>query len=207
MSYEIERGKRVLSLKTADKRLADRGEILLFAHACASNNVSPRTYDWSVCAIDTFRVWSGNIMLPLSIWNAGYAADGGSIKPWGKGVSGLTYVKAWKDAVVKRRPVDGWKPLVSLYLSQEQVDQLNRCETAGPGIFAAYMNDDEAPIRHAAFKRLFSGVLHRGSVETYADTPEALLDAIYLRHGNKQFWAPYLSDHEGSPFMDALATA
>ena len=101
MSYTIERGSRVLSLKTADPRFSPGiyEETLIFLHATADNNVHPRTYDWNVLATGQFSGWGGEIQVPSKIWELGEAADGGSIQPYGKFVSGLSYVKSWKQAV------------------------------------------------------------------------------------------------------------
>ena len=131
MSYSIEKGKRVLTFKTDDARFNCNvfGEILLFVVACSDNNVYPRTYDWNVVATDHFSDWGKEIQLPARIWEAACGADGGSVKPYDRNISGIGYIKTWKQAVKERLPVftpEGktlWHPTVSIWAGTDDKQQ------------------------------------------------------------------------------------
>lgn len=201
MSYTIERHKRVLELKTDDKRFAPYlGNTILFVSSSSCNNVSPRHYNWSVMALDHCRDWDGNILVPDTIWRCGAAADGGGIKPWGKETSGLAYVKSWKLAVKNRTPIDGWKPHVTIW-----------CGTYGQEAqeLAKKVNDSDVwtghngPELHGAFKRLFPGNVSASSNSAYVQNHAQLLDAVYLYVNRKSLpFDFFLSDSEHSAFFN-----
>jgi hypothetical protein len=211
MSYTIERGKRVLALKTEDKRFDPcHGELILFVHASACNNVSPRTYDWNAIAHDHASEWGGNVIVPSTIWQCGADADGGSIKPWGKDVSGLAYVKAWKQAVKERRSIDGWMPKASIwvgdnYFANDEADaRADDVNAKGAALFGGKYPALYGQPLFEAFKRLFPGTLKPGLETAYVHTREELLDAVYLFiHRKKLPVSFYLGDHEDSAFLKA----
>ncbi len=202
MSYTIERGKRVLSLKTDDKRFSPTmGDALFFVASSSCNNVSPRHYDWSVLATGHHRDWQGNVLVPSAIWRAGEAADGGEIKPWGKETSGLSYVKAWKDAVKHATPVDGWTPRVSVWFNDHDPATVHASAELFGGKYARF-DKSYGEAMYAAFKRLFPTATRSGNQSEYADTPEKLLDALYLfMHRAELPFSIYLTDTEHSAFF------
>ena len=197
MSHTIENGKRVIAVKTTgdDRWPAYIDEVNLYAMSGACNNVSPRNFQWEVVAIDSSpSVWNGEVMVPQKIWSLGYAADGGSIKPYGKDVSGIGYVRAWKKATKERVPAlyeDAllWKPQIVLWLGPKSAQNI-----ATNGAAAFYPKDEEpnekywqeqAEKYHAAFTRLFKDFRpaqtdYGQRTSTVAYTREALLDAVYL---------------------------
>lgn len=207
MSYEIEHGKRVLSLKTQDKRL--RGvydETLVYVVAWASNNVHPRHFDWHVIAIDSFSQWNGEFMLPTKIWELGEAADGGSIKPWDKNVTGIGYVRSWKRAVAERTPIDGWTPHVTAYVhgyGEVAKQSLQKIRDGGVGCFGdGNTCDDWRWEAFDAYRRLFPSGLKHDSTTVDVSTEAQLLDAMYLYKSKSLLpFAFYIEDREHSAFM------
>lgn len=211
MSYTIERGKRVLELVTDDQRFNPcHGNTLVFAMAASCNNVSPRHYDWNVFATGHHRDWEGNILVPDEVWDLGRAADGGCIKPYGKDVSGLGYVKAWKAAVSKRISIVGWTPRVSIWVgggfgdeSKVQAQAINEQGAVLFGGDTKYLKDTYSVPLYEAFKRLFTRPLRgTGSEQEYVNTHEQLLDAVFLYQHRKQLpFSFYLTDSENAAFF------
>lgn len=119
MSYTIEKWKKVLSLR---ERIDREYETLLFIHHSASNNVHPRDWTTGLLDVGDYSVWSGQIMLPMRLWDMGQAADGGMIKPNDRDVPGLEYVQQWKEEVKKRQPLElrkNFKPIITLWCNQD----------------------------------------------------------------------------------------
>jgi len=207
MSYTIERGKRVLELTTDDKRFQPfLGTTLVYVMAASSNNVSPRHYDWEACAIAHHSEWGKEIQVPQKIWQMGYWADGGSIKPWDRQVTGLNYVKAWKQAVKERRPIDGWTPRVSIWVNPDHAKAIN---DTGKEAFAheSVAKDTQAEL-YDAFKRLFpepfviSDKRWAANLWACVTNHEQLLDAVFL-YDRKEYlpFGLHLVDREGCSFL------
>jgi hypothetical protein len=194
MSYSIEHGKRVLTITDPEHkrfgRYVDSGELLLFLMSSASNNVSPRRYDWRVFASDDFSDWGGEIQMPTRVWELGAAADGGGIQPYNKCVSGLSYLKAWKLAAAKRAPMIGpddsvlWAPDVAMNVGYAYDDASRKHWDERAAEFnakgAAEFGKHDAEQLHAAFKRLFPDPIERGYNPTFLRTAAAVRDAVYL---------------------------
>lgn len=196
MSYYIEQFKRVVTFPfTAPpgQNTWRNGECALFLTAGGSNNVHPRHNDWDVCALSfNPHAWAGEIQLPKVIWEMGYSADGGMIKPKGRDQSGLAYVKAWKQAVTNRvSMVRGdellWHPRISIWHWQDAspVRDDNHAYSAeeinqqGEAIFSPKYSHLR-PELHGAFRRLFPEPLRGSHSETSATTLAALCDAVFL---------------------------
>ncbi len=220
MGYSIERGKRVVSIPTDDKRFSSYlGDFCLYLTAAASNNVHPRTYAWEAIASANHSVWAGEVQLPSRIWSMASAADGGSIKPWGKDTSGVSYVKAWKRAAAERRPAIGadggllWAPAVYTYISRDAA--LAKVSREGP---AAFCIGEEGDHWNRVRAELFAAAGRVGLLENvdlpgidYSRRPTdvaTLLDAVHL-WVNREYlpFGLYLSDREDSTFLaDPSAT-
>lgn len=205
MSYSIEHGKRVLILKTDDRRFDQYGGrgTAFYVHATADNNVTPRRYDWSAVAHDDHREWAGEVQMPALIWEMGAAADGGSIKPWGKDVSGIGYLQGWKKAAKAAQPIDGWRPTVSIWLAyggQEGQDLADRLNRAGPEAFSSY-DHLRQPV-YDALKRLFPRPFEGGNTRKRVETEAELLDALFLfKRRHDLPFSLYLVDDEKSAFF------
>lgn len=198
MSYDIEHGKRVLVIpENADERF-NCWDHWVFAACTACNNVTPRTFTWHVVAVGAGSHWNGEAMLPGRIWEMGASADGGSIKPWDKDVTGLSYLKSWKNAVKEAKPIlDGenplWKPKVTLYTNYREL-KVNEIATT-PEMFKGY---NKAKI-HEAFMRLFPKPISHTWEEAYVATKADLLDAIYLWQNRENLpYSLYLESDEKS---------
>lgn len=126
MSYNIEAEKAVFALTppAEDKRFPSYdGQLALYATSSCCNNVYPQIPHWDAIALDSFRVWNYTAMLPMVIWEMAHHADGGSIKPGNRNVTGTAYIKQWKDAVGAPRGLDGF-PLRCLSLWEEQPERV-----------------------------------------------------------------------------------
>jgi hypothetical protein len=188
MSYEIERHKRVLSLRTDDKRFSPYlGETLIYLTASACNNVTPRTFEWDVIAVDHSSEWNGETMLPKKIWEMGYWADGGGIKPNDRNVAGLTYVKQWKDAVAGRysvldsanRPL--WYPRVSIWVGEYDTGDKDAADIEARGVAAfAKQYEHNAQETHDTFRRLHPEPVKGGSRSIHIAEPAQFFDALHL---------------------------
>jgi len=208
MSYSIERGKRVLTFKTDDQRFNCNvfGENLLFVVACSDNNVYPRTYDWNVVATDHFSEWAKEIQLPVRIWEAACGTDGGSIKPYDRNISGIGYIKTWKQAVKERFPVltpEGkplWHPTVSIWagIDDKQQEAINR---QGVELFSPRWKHLRQPL-YDAFKRLFPGPLRVSNTTCRVYDAGRFLDAVFLFQNREDLpFKLYLVDREDCRFL------
>lgn len=207
MSYEIEHGKRVLRIpkRESDERFKN-WDTLLFMSCMASNNVHPRTFTWHPVAYDTVsdpsgtHTWAGQVMLPLKVWEMGYHADGGSIKPWDRNQSGLNYLKAWKDlAAAPVNVFDGeellFQPMLTVY-SGEEIVRANL--NAGVQHFKGYQKEKI----HEAFKRLFPDDVTSGWENTCVLTADDLYDTVFLWMNRENFPATFFIEcPEHNEFM------
>ena len=208
MSYEIERGKRVLEIPNGlDPRFKGYdGGTHLYLMSHDSNNVSPRRFDWRLIAVQSRSVWNGEIMLPHRIWEMGYDADGGSIKPWNKEVTGLNYVKAWKTTAAKPLVMfEGDKLLwdqarVSIWTGMNVNDGfLDRLKVEGIAMFKECHNRKEI---YEAYKRLFPEDLDRTWEGCILDTPAQMFDALYLWRNRENLPFSYgIKADENDPFL------
>lgn len=206
MSYEIEKGKRVLVLNLEKTDYAgdyfknSYGEWAVYLWAHDSNNVSPRRFEWRVVAVDQLTKWAGEIQLPTRIWEMGHAADGGTIQPYQRVCSGLNYVKAWKTAAKNRYPIFGedggmkWLPTIQLYTGGgSRAEEIN---TRGAAVFAEKRGYDADQL-YAATKRLFPDPLRREYQSTVASDANRLADALYLYHNREEL--PFSISIESEP--------
>ena len=190
MSYYIEKHKRVVTFPFQPQPGMGyhASEVMIFLTAGSCNNVSPRTYDWDVCAIREFSEWSGEIQLPSAIWQSAHDADGGGIKPGGRDCSGTAYIRQWKQAVTERYPCvrDGtllWHPRVSAWHWKDSSGDLKHepaeINEQGADLFSPKYKHLRAPL-HAAFKRLFEKPLSGSNTSTHLYSLEAMNDAVFL---------------------------
>jgi hypothetical protein len=212
VSYDIERAKRVLSVRDPMKRLGYSGEVLLFAISRACNNVSPRTYDWSVVATDTRHSWNDEIMLPRVLWEYAYIADGGGIKPDNRNVSGTAYIRQWKKAAENPTPVLDeagellWRPRVTVWAGgygEEGHVAAKVLNDGGPEAFGAAQYQRQE--RYDAFKRLFPDV-SPCSNSRRVSTLDELYDAVFLFQRRDELpkdCSFHLGDDERSAFLNA----
>lgn len=193
MSHRIEHYKRVITFpppKGDDRFPSYMGEIALFISSGSDNNVSPRDYDWEIEEITGISVWGGEIQLPMSCWSGGHAADGGMIKPWGKDVSGLNYVRAWKKAAAERFSCvspDGkllWFPRISIWHFRSGIDGTTReakeVNDLGVEAFSPRYKHLRQPL-YDAFKQLFPNTLQRSNTQSSVSNLAEFHDAVYLR--------------------------
>lgn len=210
MSYSIERGKRVLTFKTDDPRFNCNvfGETLLFVAACSDNNVYPRTYDWNIIATGNFSSWADEIQLPVALWEAAHAADAGGIKPYDREVSGVGYIKSWKQRVKLRVPVlspEGklrWFPTVSIWAGvMENTCKPEEINSNGAALFSPKYSHLRQKL-YGAFKRLFPNPLTGSNVTRPIYDLEAFLDGVFLYiHRRELPFNLYITDREDSRFM------
>lgn len=208
MSYDIERGKRVLTIpKDSDKRFnCWDHNVYLWCSACS--NVHPQRFAWSVVAVGSSSEWGGEIMLPLKMWEMAHYADGGGIKPNNRDVSGVAYIKAWKEAAKQAKSVfdaDGqplWRPQVNLFLGLNNYPEIDAMADQGIEAFKPAYNRAEI---FETFKRLFPEKL-RGSWESsYVVTRENLLDAVFLWQHRE--YLPFACSLENSEREEILRSA
>src|ERR1051326_3460731 len=210
MSYTIERGKRVLTFKTEDERFSCNisGEILLFVVACSDNNVYPRTYDWNFVGHGLFSDWANEIQLPAKLWEAAYSADGGGIKPYDRDISGIGYIKTWKQAVKQRFPAiapDGrllWHPTVSLWAGVcDDTHKPNEINSKGAALFSPKYSHLRQKL-YDSFKRLFPKPLDRSNTIRAVYSLESFHDAVFLYiHRRELPFNLYLTDREDCHFL------
>jgi hypothetical protein len=215
MSYRIEHYKRVVTFNAKDDERFPNylGDVVLFITSGSDNNVSPKDYDWEVEAIGHFSEWGGEIQLPEHFWSAARCADGGMIKPWGRDVSGISYIKSWKQAVKERFPVRGadgfllWHPRVSVWHWQsnsgygETMLDAEVINQKGAAVFSPKYEHLRAPL-FAAFKRLFPDQLDGSHSSTTATTLAQFKDALYLRLNRSHLPVSlHLTDSAYCPFL------
>lgn len=153
MSYEIEKGKRVLWLPGALKPDGNREwGTLLYVRSVASNNVSPQRFDWHTVAVETTyeedgsRTWGKNVIVPCKIWGLAAYADGGGIKPNNRDVAGIKYLQDWKAAAQERKSVldaEGnllWFPRVEMWTGDK--DKRAVVNNTGVDAFKGYRKQE-----------------------------------------------------------------
>lgn len=215
MSYGIVKGRRVVVIPDPDNRLGAhyQAERLLFVWQAASNNVSPRTFDWNPIAFDYFSDWGGEVQLPSKLWQMGSEVDGGMLQPHNRAGKGVAWIATWKRAVRDRRPaVDAagellWRPRICPYFgTKEKAAALNQF---GVGAFdtkghESWAERDEK--LYAAFLRLWPEPVtgeyfdDKRRVETPADLVDACL--LYQWSERLPFGLTFADDADSAFFRE-----
>jgi hypothetical protein len=204
MSYTIENKQRVITLNAGDCPYFSFPRLALFLHASASNNVHPRTFHWNLlgltCGHDErspIHTWNGQIMLPSTLWQFGECADGGDIKPNDRYMTGLDYLKMWKDAAASHKFLDLtqpllWTPEISYWPDDQNPTEAPECkesyhrETLGK-VWALF------EFQKGYFKERRCPILNR----------EQLLGALWLYSRRKELTGSfYFSSRAGTPFLE-----
>jgi hypothetical protein len=222
VSYTIEIAKRIVRVRLPDPRIGYTGSaVYLFLSASACNNVTPRRYEWSAIAhevrADGLGEWNGEFQLPARIWSRAHAADGGEIKPGGRDVSGVAYVKQWKNE--SKRIIDyidgagrvSWWPNLTIGIyggtwkgGQTSADVVNSGGAAALCERADAYFVERAELYHAALKRLFPNPLRGGQQGITADTIDRMADALFLYVNRESLpFHVWLGDSERSIFLNS----
>lgn len=205
MSYQIERGKRVLIIPVGADERYKIWDTHLYLQSASDNNISPRIYEWNLIATDIGSTWGSEIMLPMRCWEMAHYADGGGIKPWDKDTTGINYIKAWKTAAAKAKPIfDGdallWFPKIGIWIGNDNRGLCDKLRVEGVNLFKGY----EKEKAFEAYQRLFPDGLDGAWISQRVRTKAEILDAVYLWRNREKLPFPFsIESDENDPFLKA----
>jgi hypothetical protein len=146
--------------------------------------------------------------LPVALWKAACGADGGSIKPYDRDITGIGYIKSWKQAVKQRVSLLSpdrklrWHPSVSIWAGvgdgSHKPDEIQK---KGAALFSPRYSHLRQKL-YDAFKRLIPEQLDRSNTIRPIYTFASFLDAAFLYMNRRELpFNLYIFDQEDSRFL------